>query len=442
MNEVGPDKNKTHVKRQTDRRKNKIPIPFESRRSLERRGLDFSIRNQLIPRFQGNFSNKTVEERIQWLQQKLGLDLSLFKAYMHDPAIFARNVENCIGVTHFPLGVAGPLLINGKHAKGSFYVPLVTNEGSLVETYHRGAFIATLAGGINAVAYKEGVHLTPSFLFKNFHQSLQFVTWVRNNETRIKEAVESTSRYARLLRIQPILLGRTTYLNLHFKTGDASGLNMINIAADAVCRLIVAETPAERYFLRSNLSSDKKPSFFNFIAGYGKEVITEVSLKNSLIKRFLRTTSKDIFACWYQGFLGSVQAGMLGPNAQFANGLTAMFMAFGQDVAQVVNASSGIMTMEVMPNDDLRVYCKFPQLIVATVGGGTGLPFSRACLEMVDCVGDGKALKLAEIMAALATVGEISLMGAIASGEFANAAITVRQRAKIAAQASKNDILK
>jgi hydroxymethylglutaryl-CoA reductase (NADPH) len=308
----------------------------------------------------------------------------------------------------------------------------MTNEGSLVETYHRGAFIASLAGGISSVAYKDGVHLTPSFQFKNLHQSLRFVTWVRENDARIKEVADSTSRYGRLLRIQPILLGRMVYLNFFFKTGDASGLNMINIASDAAARMIVSQTNAERYYLRSNLSSDKKPSFFNFIAGYGKEVITEVTLPNSIVKRFLRTTSKDIFDCWYQGFLGSVQAGMLGPNGQFANGLGAMFLAFGQDVAQIVNASSGILTMEIMPNNDLKVYCKFPQLIVATVGGGTALPFSKACLEMVDCVGEGKALKLAEIMAAVVTAGEISLRGAIASGEFANSAHTVRERARLA----------
>jgi hydroxymethylglutaryl-CoA reductase (NADPH) len=287
-----------------------------------------------------------------------------------------------------------------------------------------------MAGGVNAVAYKDGVHVTPSFVFKDMHSSLMFVSWVRENQERIRDVAEATSRYGKLIRITPFLMGRIALLNLLYRTGDASGLNMINIASDAVCKMIMREVGPERYFLRSNFSADKKVSFFNMTAGYGKEVLCEVTIPKTIIRRLMRTTAEDMFAFWYQAFIAGTQVGMVGPNAHFANSLTAMFIACGQDVAQVVNASTGLLTLEVLSGGDLRVYCKFPQLIVATVGGGTCLPYPRACLELLGCYGEGKVMKLAEIMGAAALAGEVSICGALASGEFAEADLALRKREK------------
>jgi len=417
--------------RKKDRRQTNATISFEDRRFLDRRQLEANFRKgTVVPRFPDNYSALAIGGRLQWLQERVKQDLSLFGTGVLDPRALSKNVENCIGATQVPLGIAGPLLVKGRSARGSFYIPLATTQGTLVEAYHRGSLITNMAGGVTSVAYKDGVHISPSFIFKDLHESLKFMTWVRENERLIKTTAEQTTTHGKLLRATPFLLGRIVLLNLLFTTGDASGLNMINIASDAVCKMVMDKVGPERYFLRSNFSSDKKPSYLNFIMGYGKEVLAELTLSKTLIKRFMRTTPQDMFAFWYQAFIASVQAGMLGPNAHFANGLSAMFIACGQDIAQVVNASTGILTLEVLPSGDLRIYCKFPQMIVATVGGGTTLPFPKACLQLLGCYGEGKVMKLAEIMAAAALAGEVSIVGALASGEFAEADLALRARTK------------
>lgn len=413
-----------------DRRKNSLPVPFE-RRFLDRRSVSAQVpKMEVVPRFGDNYSESAVEGRREWLGKKLNLSLDPFKSTPVDTRLYAKNVENCVGAVQIPLGVAGPLHVNGKFARGSFYIPLATTQGTLVDAYHRGAIVASMAGGVNSVVYRDGVHTTPSFVFSDLHASLRFSTWIREHESEIKVVAEKTTRYAKLTRIAPMFLGRITLVNFFFTTGDASGLNMINIATEAACKMIADQVKPERYFLRSNFEADKKPSYFNFIFGYGKEVLAELTLSKTILRRFMRTTADDMFAFWYQAFVGSVQAGMVGPNAHFANGITAMFMACGQDVAQVVNASSGILTMEVLAGGSLRIYCKFPQLIVATVGGGTTLPYAKKSLEMLGCAGKGNVMKFAEIVAAAALAGEISICGALASGEFAAADLALRKREK------------
>jgi hydroxymethylglutaryl-CoA reductase (NADPH) len=419
------------TRRKNDRRINAVPVPFEDRRFLDRRRPEVEIEKEIIvPRYADNYSSLAIEKRLKWLEKQTNKNLDLFKSFIHDPRLLTKNIENCIGVTHVPIGVAGPLQINGKHANGMFYLPMATNQGTLIDAYHRGALVATMAGGVNVVCYKDGVHLSPSFVFRDLHESLKFATWVRENQEKIQRAVESTSHHAKIIRATPFLLGRIAVLNCLFKTGDASGLNMINIACDAVCKMIANELQPERYFLRSNFSSDKKPSYFNLIFGYGKEVMAELTLSRILIRRLMRTTPEDMFAFWYQAFIASVQVGMMGPNAHFANGLSALYIATGQDIAQVVNSSNGILTLEVLKSGDLRIYCKFPQMIVSTVGGGTVLPYPRAALEMLGCYGEGKVLKLAEIFAAAALAGEVSICGALAAGEFAAADLALRKREK------------
>lgn len=429
MSNLASSNNKTL--RKEDRRKNSVVTPFEDRRFLDRRAASLELeKGSVVPRFPDNYSAASLAARREWLKKKTGQDLDMFSDLGFDSHLASKNIENCVGATRIPLAVIGPVAVNGKYARGSFYVPMATTQGTLVESYHRGALICAMSGGINSVAYKDGVHITPSFIFNNLHASLKFIVWLREHEDEIRAAAENTTRYGKLIRIVPFLMGRMVLLNLWFKTGDASGLNMINIASDAVCRMIADKVGPERYFLRSNFSSDKKVSFFNQTASYGKEVMAEALLTKQILKRFMRTTAEDMFAFWYQAFIASATAGMVGPNAHFANAFSAIFLATGQDIAQVVNASSGTFMLEAMPNGDLRVYCRFPQLIVGTVGGGIPLPFQRRALEMMGCYGEGKALKLAEIMAAVALAGEVSISGALSSGEFAAADLALRKREK------------
>ena len=200
------------------------------------------------------------------------------------------------------------------------------------------------------------------------------------------------------------------------------GLNTISFATAACCECIVASFPEVlRHYLRSNLSADKKPGYSNFIRGYGREVCAEVTIRRSVAARLLGATPEEMSDFWHASVLSGFQAGTVGHNAHYANALAAIFIACGQDVAQIVNAAQGISTCEVDGNGDAYFSVRLPCLIVATVGGGTQLPTQRECLELMGCYGSGRADKFAEIIAATLLAGEISICAGLASNTFIQA---------------------
>jgi hydroxymethylglutaryl-CoA reductase (NADPH) len=183
----------------------------------------------------------------------------------------------------------------------------------------------------------------------------------------------------------------------------------------------VAAVPCERFYLRCNYSSDKKPAAINLFRPYGKEVAIDLTMPGEVVRSHLGVSPRELVDFGATGRLGGIQAGALGTNAHFANGLAAMFIACGQDVAQVVNASIGFLDLELVGDDDLYVAARLPNLVVATVGGGTALPAQRECLELLGCVGDGTARKFAEIVGAALVAGELAICAALADGRFIEA---------------------
>jgi hydroxymethylglutaryl-CoA reductase (NADPH) len=178
---------------------------------------------------------------------------------------------------------------------------------------------------------------------------------------------------------------------------------------------------ARRFYIFSGLSSEKRASGVLFSGGKGKKVTAGALVPARIVKAYLHTTPEQLIDMWQHTMLGHVQANAVGYNAHYANGLTAMFIACGQDVANVVNAATGITNFEMTADGDLYASVTLPSLTVATVGGGTGLGTSRECLDMLGCAGSGHAAKFAEIVAAMLLAGEISMGAAIASGEFVDA---------------------
>ena len=392
-------------------------------------GINLIKRLKLVPRKKGKeYDREFVAYRREWVAKQTHAKLSHIGRFLEKPGEMRRNIENLIGSVQIPIGIAGPLRVNGKFAKGMFYVPFATTQGTLVECYHRGMIALTQAGGANVSVYKNEVSVSPVFMFKDILEGNKFIMWVNKNFKRIKEEAEKTTKHGRLLRITPYSTGRTVILNFSYFTKDAMGLNMISIATNRACLYISKKIKPQRYYLRSNLSSDKKASFFNLITGYGKEVSVEAVLPKDVVGVYLHTSPEEMYSFWYASIFGSFQSGMIGTNAHHANGLAAIFLACGQDVAQIVNASIGISMLEITKEGDLYVCSKLPSLIVGTVGGGTGLPTQRECLEIMGCFGEGKVEKFAEIVAAALLAGEVSIAGALASGEFAMADITLRAR--------------
>lgn len=339
-----------------------------------------------------------------------------------DPAELRGNIENQIGMAQVPVGLIGPLRVAGLHVREDVYVPLATTEGALVASYHRGARLLTRSGGVVCLLTQEHVHRAPAFAFKSLAEAAHFAVWAVDQVETFREVAATRTAHGRLVDLQTHVEANHVYLIFSYETGDAAGQNMVTLCTAAVLEHIITHTPVapEYYFLEGNLSGDKKATAMSFLHGRGRTVTAEATLPRTLVERGLRTTPERMCDYWRMSFVAGVQQGSIGVSGHIANGIAALFLATGQDVACVSEASVGITRMETR-GDDLYIAVTLPNLIVGTVGGGTRLPTARECLAIMDCLGDGRAPRLAEITAAVALAGEISIMGALCAGEFAGA---------------------
>ena len=336
---------------------------------------------------------------------------------------YERNIEHYIGTVRVPVGLIGPLRVNGLFAHGDYYVPLATTEAALVASYSRGARLLLESGGCTTLVVNEGVIRAPGFAFESNVDAALFVAWITSQLDQCRAVAAETTRHGRLIDLQITLEGNHVYLGFEFSTGDAAGQNMVTIATDAICRFITAHTPiVPRYhFVEANLSGDKKATSSSFMSVRGRKVTAEVRLSRETIEKRLHTTATTLLDYWRMSALGGVMSGSIGVQGHYANGLTALFIACGQDAACVAEAAVGVTRFE--PIDDGGIYASvtLPNLIVGTVGGGTGLPTQRACLEIMGLAGDGGARPFAEVAAAVALAGELSITGALAAGHFTRA---------------------
>ena len=359
--------------------------------------------------------------RRAWLAHNTGhaLDASSHTAFAAEDV--RTNIENLVGAVEVPLGIAGPLRVNGTHARGSFYVPFATTEGTLVSTYQYGMRAISEAGGASAYVLGDALDITPCFILAEAREAIALAGWLRDHLAELQAVAAEGTAHGRLVDVRPHVFGRRVFAQCVFSTGDAMGMNMVNLAVDRVCRRVVAAVPCERFYLRCNYSSDKKPAAVNLFGPYGKEVAIDLTMPGEVVRTHLGVSPRELVEFGATGRLGSMQAGALGTNAHFANGLAAIFIACGQDVAQIVNASIGFLDLELVGDDDLYVTARLPNLVVATVGGGTSLPTQRECLALLGCVGDGTARKFAEIVGAALVAGELAICAALADGRFIEA---------------------
>ncbi|MBI1880258.1 MAG: hydroxymethylglutaryl-CoA reductase [Chloroflexi bacterium] len=332
-------------------------------------------------------------------------------------------IENFIGTVKVPVGLAGPLRVNGLFAQGDYYVPLATTEAALVASYSRGAQLITAAGGCTAILINESVSRAPGFVFRNLPEAGQFVVWVTSQLDEFKRHTAATTRFGQLIDMHITIEGNHVYLNFEFLTGDASGQNMVTIATEAICRYIEASSPVrpQYFFVEANLSGDKKASAQSFLSVRGKKVSAEVSLPAELIQERLHATPEQMVNYWRMSAIGGVLSGTMGMQGHYANGLAALYIACGQDAACVAESAIGVTRFEVTEQGELYAAVTLPNLMVGTVGGGTGLPSQRACLEILGLSGPDHARALAEVCASLCLAGELSIAGAICSGDFARA---------------------
>jgi hydroxymethylglutaryl-CoA reductase (NADPH) len=336
---------------------------------------------------------------------------------------FKRNIEHFIGTVKVPVGLAGPLRVNGLFAHGDYYVPLATTEAALVASYSRGSHLLTEAGGCTAVLLNEGVSRAPGYAFRNLREAGLFAHWATEHFDDFRKAAEATTRFGKLINLRITVDGNYVFLNFEYLTADASGQNMVTMATAAVCEFIEQECPIKprHYFLEANLSGDKKSSAQSFLLVRGRKVSAEATLSPELIHKLLRTTPDHLVNFWRMSAMGGVLSGTMGLQGHYANGLAALYLACGQDVACVAESAVGVTRFEVVEDGSLYASVTLPNIMVGTVGGGTGLPSQKACLEVLGLYGPGKAQALAEVCAGLCLAGELSIMGALCSGDFSRA---------------------
>lgn len=340
-----------------------------------------------------------------------------------DLGAYEGNIENAIGLLRLPVGLAGPLRVNGLAAKGDFWIPLATTEAALVASYHRGCRVVTAAGGCTAMVLYESISRAPGFVFASAVDGGRFVMWVLEHFEEFHAVVATTTSHGRLVDVGCTVEGNHVYLNLEFTTGDAAGQNMVTLAGQAICDDIMARCPVRplRCYVESNMSGDKKASARAFTSARGKKVTAEVVLTEALVEKHLHTTAAAMVDYWRMSAIGGVLSGTLGVQGHFANGLAALYLATGQDAACVAESATGVTRFEVTPDGGLYAAVTLPGIIVGTVGGGTGLPTQRACLELMGLAGTGKARALAEVGAGLLLGGELSIIAALSAGHFARA---------------------
>lgn len=362
---------------------------------------------------------EVVGERQRFVEAVSGVKLHHLNRYSFDPQITKGNIENFTGVAQVPIGFAGPLTVNGEHAHGEFIIPLATSEGTLVASYNRGMKLLNLSGGVTCTIQADHMQRAPVFVFDTAREARAFRDWVSQHMEDIRHEAEATTHFGKLQYIDTYLASKFAYLRFNFSTGDAAGQNMVGRATFAACSWILEQNgTVRRFYLESNLATDKKSSQVNLMRTRGKRVTAECVIKRDALLEVMRVEPESLQYHWGVANVGAILSGANNNGLHSPNAIAAMFIATGQDVANVAEGSAGIVYTELTPEKDLYLSITIPSLIVATHGGGTKLPTQSECLEILGCHGEGKVNKLAEIVAGVALAGEISLAAAISSLEW------------------------
>lgn len=364
-----------------------------------------------IPRASDNdYSTEAVADRQAFIEENTPARLDHTRQFSFAPESMAGNIENLFGVAQVPIGLAGPLLIDGEHAKGEFYVPMATVEGTMLASYNRGMKVIRESGGVMTTVAGEAMQRAPVFVFENARQGRDFRAWLQDNFEQIRDVAEGTTSVGKLLEIEAYLAHNMVFTRFDYSTGDAAGQNMTSKATFVACEWIRKQYEnISHYLLSGNFDTEKKTSSVNLLKGRGRRVTAEITIPRDVMIENLRITPQQMHYGQGISTMSSILSSSSNNAAHPANGLAALYLATGQDIANIGESNQCTTYNKVTREGDYYFSITLPAIIVATYGGGTALATQRECLEIMDCFGPGKALKLAEIAAALTVAGEISL---------------------------------
>ena len=350
--------------------------------------------------------------RKEWVKEFTGVEID--DTLTDDFEDLKGIIEHHVGTMNIPMAVVGPLKIEGTYANGDFVIPLCTLEGSLAASMNRGIYASTVSGGTIVRHFRQELSRAPVFILDNLHESAKFQQWVTDNQNKIMEVAESTTRHGKVLRIDQYTIQNYVVLDLVMDTNNAAGQNMVTLAAQVACEYIQAET-GQNYFLESNFNSDKKASTRNMLLGRGHAVSAETTIKNSVMRRILKMDPDILYDSFSFFPTISSLAGTHGNGLHVSNAITSIYLATGQDTACAAENSIAHLGIE-KAEDGIKFKLTLPSLTVGTVGGGTRLKMQKRNLELLGCAeGEHSSRKLAEIITAATLSLEISLICAIGS---------------------------
>lgn len=354
----------------------------------------------------------SAQARREFLEKELNINLHNIGHFTFaEESVAGRNIENLIGATQIPLGVAGPIM--------NHLIPLATTEGALVASVSRGCKAIMESGGACVEVELVGTTRGPVFKTQGIEHGFKTKNWIEKNFSLIAQTTQKTSSHLKLLKIDSQILSKNLYLRFYYDTGDAMGMNMVTIATDMAVKLIEQKTKARCIALAGNFDIDKKPAYLNFILGRGKKVWAEAVLPKKIVREVLKTTPEKIAEVVEKKcHLGSMMSGSMGFNSHFANIIAAIFAATGQDLAHAAEGSLGITTAEILKNGDLYFTIYLPDLMCGTVGGGTHLPAQQEALKIMNV---RNVLEYCRAVGAAILAGELSLIASLAEGSLAKA---------------------
>jgi len=362
---------------------------------------------------------KDAKSRRKFLEKELKIKLeNIKKAFVDNENQI--TVENLIGETTLPLGVAGPIKIrNSKFEIRNYYIPLATTEGALIASVNRGCKAINQSGGAKVFLEKIGTTRGSVYETKNLEKGFWFLKWLEKNENLIKKVALKTSSHLKYLKFEGKVIGPYTFVRFYFDTKDAMGMNMVTFATDEINKVIKEKTNISCLALSGNFCVDKKLSWLNFFTGRGISLWAECVIKKEVIEKVLKTSAQKIFDVWLaKNMVGSAVSGSLGFNAHFANIVASFFAATGQDLAHVVEGSMGITTTKIEENDNLYFSIYMPAIMIGVVGGGTRLAIKQEAIKITYAK---TKEELAKVLGGAVLAGEISLLASLAEGSLAKA---------------------
>ena len=297
-----------------------------------------------------DYTAAMAQRRRDFVREHTGVELTHVGRYSFDPALLPGNVENFLGAAQVPIGLAGPLHIVGEHAQGEFYIPMATTEGTLVASYNRGMRLLNECGGVKTTVVEQYMQRSPAFMFDDALAAREFGQWVQQHLEQIRAAAEATTHVGHLVNIYQYAVGPLRHLRFNYTTGDAAGQNMTGKATLAACEWIAAHHPGgAKYLLSGNMDTDKKHSHLNMLVTRGKRVVAEAVIRKEPLKRIMGVDTAELFAMRQVSNTGAFLAGSSNNGSHAANGLTALFIATGQDVANVAESHAGVVYSQLLP---------------------------------------------------------------------------------------------